>query len=187
VIVSDDAGQFNVGPHGLCWVHAERLVYKLDTFTDANAPRRIRWPDLGYYHSLKAWRRHPSPARRATLSARFDRIFACQTGFATLDRLLACLRANKGELLKALERPDIPLDTNGSENYIRCQDQAQNRRWNPQRPRPRLPRRLPRAPKDLRQARHRLLGLPRRTPRRPRLPAIPALAEIVSARAPRPP
>ena len=25
VIVSDDAGQFNVGPHGLCWVHAERL------------------------------------------------------------------------------------------------------------------------------------------------------------------
>ena len=34
VIVSDDAGQFNVGPHGLCWVHAERLVHKLDTFTD---------------------------------------------------------------------------------------------------------------------------------------------------------
>jgi len=34
VIVSDDAGQFNVGQHGLCWVHAERLVHKLDTFTD---------------------------------------------------------------------------------------------------------------------------------------------------------
>ena len=30
VIVSDDAGQFNVGEHGLCWVHAERLVHKLD-------------------------------------------------------------------------------------------------------------------------------------------------------------
>ena len=44
VIVSDDAGQFNVGPHGLCWVHAERLVHKLDTFTDAQraAQRRIR-------------------------------------------------------------------------------------------------------------------------------------------------
>jgi hypothetical protein len=25
-IVSDDAGQFNVGHHGLCWVHSERLV-----------------------------------------------------------------------------------------------------------------------------------------------------------------
>src|SRR5688572_10509159 len=34
VIVSDDAGQFNVGQHGLCWVHAERLVHELDTFTE---------------------------------------------------------------------------------------------------------------------------------------------------------
>jgi hypothetical protein len=25
VVVSDDAGQFNVGQHALCWVHAERL------------------------------------------------------------------------------------------------------------------------------------------------------------------
>src|SRR5215211_6724288 len=33
VIVSDDAGQFMVGCHALCWVHAERLVHKLDTFT----------------------------------------------------------------------------------------------------------------------------------------------------------
>jgi len=31
VIVSDDAGQFNVGQHGLCWIHAERLVHKLTT------------------------------------------------------------------------------------------------------------------------------------------------------------
>ena len=34
VVLSDDAGQFNVGRHALCWVHAERLVHKLDTFTD---------------------------------------------------------------------------------------------------------------------------------------------------------
>jgi hypothetical protein len=34
VIVSDDAGQFNVGEHALCWIHAERLVHKLETFTD---------------------------------------------------------------------------------------------------------------------------------------------------------
>jgi hypothetical protein len=55
------------------------------------------------------------------LSARFDRIFGHKTGFATLDRLLARLRANKSELLMVLERPDIPLHTNGSENDIRCQ------------------------------------------------------------------
>ena len=29
VIVSDDAGQFDVLLHALCWVHAERLVHKL--------------------------------------------------------------------------------------------------------------------------------------------------------------
>src|SRR5215203_4245736 len=34
VIVSDDAGQFLVGCHALCWVHAERLVHKIETFTD---------------------------------------------------------------------------------------------------------------------------------------------------------
>ena len=32
VIVSDDAGQFNVGSHALCWVHAERLIHKLVGF-----------------------------------------------------------------------------------------------------------------------------------------------------------
>src|SRR5271156_159488 len=123
VIVSDDAGQFNVGRHGLCWVHAERLVHKLDTFTDAqrDAQRRIRTLIWLFYRSLKAWRRHPSAERKAVLSARFDRIFGHKTGFATLDRLLARLRANKRELLMVLERPDIPLNTNGSENDIRCQ------------------------------------------------------------------
>jgi hypothetical protein len=29
-----DAGQFNVGRHALCWVHAERLVHALDTFSE---------------------------------------------------------------------------------------------------------------------------------------------------------
>ena len=123
VIVSDDAGQFNVGRHGLCWVHAERLVHKLDTFTDAQrqAQRRIRaliWP---FYRDLKAYRQNPSPQRKATLRARFDRIFTRKTGFVTLDRLLARLHTNKAELLMVLERPEIPLHTNGSENDIRCQ------------------------------------------------------------------
>ena len=60
-----------------CRVHAERLVHKLDTFADAQraAQARIRALIWRYCRSLKAWRRHPSPARKATLSARFDRIF----------------------------------------------------------------------------------------------------------------
>ncbi|MDG3443977.1 IS66 family transposase [Nitrospirillum amazonense] len=123
VIVSDDAGQFHVGRHALCWVHAERLVHKLDTFTDHHraAQQRIRSLIWWFYADLKAYRHDPTPARKAALRARFDRIFKRKTGFATLDRLLARLHANKPELLMVLDQPDIPLHTNGSENDIRCQ------------------------------------------------------------------
>src|SRR5499427_8844953 len=123
VIVSDDAGQFNVGQHGLCWVHAERLIHKLDTFTDdqRKAQARIRgliWP---FYRDLKAYRQNPSRQRRAALRARFERIFARETGFVTLDRLLARLRANKRELLRIGERYPLPGHQTKSENDIRCQ------------------------------------------------------------------
>lgn len=123
VIVSDDAGQFNVGDHALCWVHAERLVHKLDTFTDTarKAKERVRTLIWWLYADLKAYRTAPDPRRKAELKTRFDRIFTRQTGFATLDRLLARLHANRAELLRVLDRPEIPLHTNGSENDIRCQ------------------------------------------------------------------
>jgi hypothetical protein len=124
VIVSDDAGQFNVGQHALCWVHAERLVHKLDTFTDQHraAQQRSRSLIWRFYKALKAYRDAPSSRRRTALRTRFDRIFFEQrTGFTTLDRLLTRLHANKAELLMVLERPEIPLHTNGSENDIRCQ------------------------------------------------------------------
>ena len=122
VIVSDDAGQFNVGQHGLCWVHSERLVHKLDTFTDENraAQATVRELIWQFYRDLKAYRGAPTKQRKAALRARFDRIFKRKTGFVTLDRLLARLHANKPELLMVLDRPEIPLHTNGSENDIRC-------------------------------------------------------------------
>src|SRR6202795_4990023 len=122
VIVSDDAGQFDVARHALCWVHAERLVHKLDTFTDVHraAQERLRALIWWFYADLKAYRRDPIARRKYELRARFDRIFRRRTGFATLDRLLERLHANKAELLMVLDRPEIPLHTNGSENDIRC-------------------------------------------------------------------
>jgi hypothetical protein len=36
MIVSDDAGQFDIGQHALCWVHAERLVHRLDIHRPAS-------------------------------------------------------------------------------------------------------------------------------------------------------
>ena len=113
-------------------------MHKLDTFPDQHRAaqshmrglrrltallgisplRGLIWP---FYRALKAYRTDPTTRRRATLRARFDRIFRRRTGFVTLDRLLARLHANKPELLRVLDRPEIPLHTNGSENDIRCQ------------------------------------------------------------------
>ena len=122
VILSDDAGQFRVGDHALCWVHAERLVYKLVPANDrqrsaVEVTRRMIW---WFYRQLKDYKLTPSPERAAELAARFDRIFKRRTGYATLDSLLKRLHANKDELLRVLERPEIPLNTNASENDIRA-------------------------------------------------------------------
>jgi hypothetical protein len=122
VIVSDDAGQFRIGTHALCWVHAERLVHQLIPFNDRqrlaiDLVRQLIW---WFYADLKAYQRDPGRKRAAQLRARFDRIFRRRTGFVTLDRLLARLHARKHELLLVRNRPEIPLHTNGSENDIRC-------------------------------------------------------------------
>jgi hypothetical protein len=123
VIVSDDAGQFRVGAHALCWVHAERLVHKLVPSNDTQrnaieiAKRMIWW----FYRALKDYKLAPSVEQAGLLRTRFDRIFKrASTGFATLDRLLRRLHRNKEGLLRVLERPEIPLNTNASENDIRA-------------------------------------------------------------------
>jgi transposase IS66 family protein len=123
VVLSDDAGQFAIGRHALCWVHAERLVHKLDTFTDQHraAQKRVRGLIWDFYADLRIYQVSPGKRQARALRTRFDRIFRRRTGFATLDRLLARLHANKAELLMVLDRPEIPLHTNGSENDIRCQ------------------------------------------------------------------
>jgi Transposase IS66 family len=70
--------------------------------------------------ALKAWQRDPCPRRAAALRARFDRIFTRHTDYVVLDRLLARLHRRKAELLRVLQRPEIPLHTSGSENDIRA-------------------------------------------------------------------
>ena len=122
VIMSDAAGQFRVGLHALCWVHAERLVHKLVPATPeqrraVEVTRALIW---WLYADLKAWAGNPCRRRAAALRARFDRILRRRTGYTTLDRLLTRLHRRKAELLRILERPEIPLHTNGSENDIRA-------------------------------------------------------------------
>jgi len=121
VIVSDGAGQFKLGCHAQCWVHAERLVYKLQpTYAaDRRAVEIRRGLIWWFYADLKAYQQSPDPKRARMLRARFDRIFWAKTGYIMLDRQLARLHKHKSDLLRVLDRPEIPLHTNGSENDIR--------------------------------------------------------------------
>jgi hypothetical protein len=121
VILSDGAGQFAVGEHARCWVHMERQIHALDTFSDQQhqAKTRIQSRIWWLYKDIKAWCREPMSGRARQLARRFDRIAGTKTRFATLDRLLERIGADRANFLKILERPDIPLHTNGSENDIR--------------------------------------------------------------------
>jgi len=127
VILGDDAGLPGLDPginvlyHAPCWVHAERLVHKLDAFNEIHRAARqaVRGQIWDLYRDLIAYENAPSSGAKAELEARFDAIFQQTTGFATLDKRLKRLRAHKAELLVVLDRPEIPLHTNGTENTIR--------------------------------------------------------------------
>jgi len=123
VIMSDDAGQFNVAGflNALCWVHAERTIHKIIPCSDTHraAQERVRGEIGCFYQALKAYRRGPDKKTQGELEKRFDEIFTQKTGYYTLDVALKRLQENKPELLRVLERPEIPLHNNLSENDIR--------------------------------------------------------------------
>lgn len=121
VILSDDAGQFNIFLHALCWIHAERTIHKLIPCSEKErkAIENIRDRIWHFYRDLKAYKQAPEEKMRAKLEERFDEIFAPQTGSAVLNAALQRLANNKQELLLVLERPDIPLHNNLSEGDIR--------------------------------------------------------------------
>lgn len=124
-IVSDDAGQFAVPLliHGLCWVHAERTVHQLVPGGPAQrqAVDAVRGQIWDLYADLKRYRAQPDEDRKAELAACFEAVFTQKTGYARLDLTLQRLYRNRDELLLILNRPDVPLHTNGSERDIREQ------------------------------------------------------------------
>jgi hypothetical protein len=121
VIVSDDAGQFNLFLHALCWVHAERIIGKLVGYSDKQreALDGIRSQIWNLYVDLKEYKKSPTEEKKTNLEAQFDEIFTTQTCFASLNLALKRLHEKKPELLLVLARPKIPLHNNLSENDIR--------------------------------------------------------------------
>jgi len=121
VIVSDDAGQFNVLLHALCWIHANRAIDKIIPFTDQAQKDLETVKDQVWhlYEGLKSYKQNPRSKDKKRLNEMFDDIFMQTTSSAVLNLALKRIYNNKSELLLVLERPDIPLHNNSAENAIR--------------------------------------------------------------------
>lgn len=122
VIISDDAGQFNVLAHALCWIHAERVFQRILPLNETHV-KELDWVHTqiwAIYAALKHYQHHQRPALKEAIDMHFDELCRTRTSFATLNQALKRLAKNKKELLLVLERPDIPLHNNLSERDIRA-------------------------------------------------------------------
>lgn len=121
VVLSAGAPQFDVLVQASCWLHAERPLTRLVPFGEqhrvAIAAVRQRIGEL--YQELKAYRQQPQTAQRTVLTARFDALCAARTGYPSVDAVLTEITAHRAELLRVLERPEVPLHNNVSESHLR--------------------------------------------------------------------
>jgi hypothetical protein len=120
-IVSDGAEQYALFVHGLCWIHQERNLAKLVPCgpEQCQALDGVLTAVWQLYADLKTYRTAPTPTEAEILSARFDEIVGRTTCLAELNAALARMAANKADLLRVLERPDMPLHTNTVERDFR--------------------------------------------------------------------
>ena len=72
-----------------------------------------------FYAQLKRYKITPDKEQQKSLNQRFEEIFTQKTSYATLNQTLKRIHSNKAELLMVLDRPEIPLHTNGSETDLR--------------------------------------------------------------------
>jgi hypothetical protein len=121
VILSDGAPQFDLLQHASCWIHAERPLARLVPHNDEHrrAIEKVREQIWELYRDLKAYRQQPDPARKPLLEARFDALVDQQTGYPSINGVLKEMREHRADLLRVLERPEVPLHNNASESDIR--------------------------------------------------------------------
>ncbi|WP_207385681.1 IS66 family transposase [Legionella anisa] len=121
VILSDDAGQFNVLIHALCWIHAERGIKSLAMSNEIQT-KAVEWARnevWEIYQALRDYKNSPNEEEKIIITKRFDDLCTTKTEYYSLNQVLKRLYKNKDELLLVLERPDIPLHNNLSERDIR--------------------------------------------------------------------
>lgn len=121
-IHSDDAGQFALFYHSLCWIHEERHYRKLIMTNDESRRdlERVRDQIWTIYQDLKTYKESPGKEAVKNIEEKFDAIFQQKTFSPTLNHQLGKTYKKKEELLKVLERPKTPLHNNSSETCARA-------------------------------------------------------------------
>jgi hypothetical protein len=120
-VLSDGALQFFILLHAACWIHAERPLARMVPYNEEHRAviEKLRTQIWELYKELKAYQQHPDPAQKPLLEARFDALCAQKAGYPSIDQVLKDMREHKTDLLRVLERPEIPLHNNASESDIR--------------------------------------------------------------------
>jgi hypothetical protein len=120
-LLSDDAGQFALFVHALCWVHAERPLQQILPLndTDRQAIDGVQDQVWTLYRALTAYRQQPDPVAKDAIHAQFDTLCATVTPCEPLNQVLRSFQRNRDELLRVLDYPDLPLHNNRSENDLR--------------------------------------------------------------------
>lgn len=120
-VLSDGAPQFVVFIHAACWVHAERPLAKLVPHNEEHRAEieHVRGEIWELYQDLKAYQAKPAETQKSVLTARFDSLVEPRTGYPSINGPLKEMRDHKADLLRVLERPEVPLHNNAEESDIR--------------------------------------------------------------------
>ena len=121
IVLSDGAGQFTILVHAACWVHAERPLARMIPHNEEHrlAIEWVRQQIWELYQDLKAYRQGPQPTQVPVLTARFEALCTQRTDYPSINNVLNDMREHQADLLRVLERPEVPLHNNASESDIR--------------------------------------------------------------------
>jgi hypothetical protein len=120
-IVSDGSAIYALFVHGLCWIHQERNLAKLTPCgsEQSEALAEVLTALWQLYDDLMAYRLAPTPDQAEGLRTRFDALVGRTTCWPELGAALARMADKKADLLRVLDRPDLPLHTNTVERDFR--------------------------------------------------------------------
>jgi hypothetical protein len=119
ILLSDRAGQFLIFDHAECWIHMERPLRKLEARTaEAEAEiQRVREAIWALYDRLKEV--SITQQGKDEIHRLYDQLIAMQVTSPGVQAVIKNFKAHREGLLKALDRPGLPLHNNDSERDIR--------------------------------------------------------------------